>query len=84
MPYRKIDISAAQEAYKSGTAAKAKKWMDNFLATTGIADAAKSDEAQRRWVAKITDAGIQRKRQKKLSGLSDEDFKAPDRPQATP
>lgn len=77
MPYTNISLTEATDAYRSGTSAKARKWMDKFLATSGIADAAKSDSAQRDYEAQMTNASVLKKRQRKLAALSDEDFKAP-------
>jgi len=66
-----------EKEYREGASRKAGKWQANFLATTGISDAAKSDVAQAQYVAKMTNPEVLRTRQAKLRGLTDEDFKKP-------
>ena len=71
-----IDVSKAADAFESGATAAATKWKDAFLATTGMAEAAKSDAAQAAYEAKMTDPEVLGLRQKRLQVLNDEDFKA--------
>jgi len=66
-----------EAAYKEGASRKAQKWQTKFLATTGIADAAKSDAAQSSYVGKMTNPAVLATRQAKLRALTDEDFKKP-------
>jgi len=77
LPRRKLDPALWERKYREGTARAAREWFDAFLATTGIAEAAKSDKAQQRFEAKMSDPAILKKRQKRLAELTDEDFKAP-------
>ena len=72
---KRIDVNEAKEAFEQGAAAAGEKWKKNFLATSGMADAAKSDDAQAAYVAKMQDAAILQKRQDRLAGLTDSDFK---------
>lgn len=76
MPKR-IDIGEWKVAYKKGAVGAGEKWKSNFLATSGVAAAASSEEAQNNYVEKMSDPGVLAKRQKRLQGLTDEDFKRP-------
>jgi len=66
-----------QRLYNEGASRNAGKWQANFLATTGIADAAKSDAAQTSYTAQMMNPAVLATRQAKLRALTDEDFKAP-------
>ncbi len=72
-----IDVSKLADAYKKGVGAKGDKWRDNFLATSGIAEAGKSDAAETRYAEKVTEAVTNRTRQKGMAGVTDETIKAP-------
>lgn len=74
---KRIDINEWKESYKKGAVASGEKWKKEFLATSGIAAAASSEEAQNNYVAMMSDPGVLAKRQARLQGLSDEDFKRP-------
>lgn len=76
MPKR-IDIGEWKASYKKGAVAAGEKWKSKFLGTSGIAAAASSPEAQSNYVEKMSDPGILAKRQNRLQGLTDEDFKRP-------
>ena len=76
---KKIDMSKWETKYKKNAGASGDEWLAEFLATTGIAAAASSAEAQKLYADKMADASIIAKRQRKLAKLSDEDFKAPAR-----
>jgi hypothetical protein len=71
-----IDVNASADAFETGASGAAGKWANKYLATTGMAAAAKSQEAQAAYVAKMSDPEILAKRQKRLQNLTDEDFKA--------
>lgn len=71
-----INLQQAADNFEAGATAAAPRWKENFLATTGMAEAAKSDEAQQAYEAKMNDPEILKLRQKRLQGLNDEDFKA--------
>ncbi len=72
-----IDASKLAENYKRGIGAKGDKWRDNLLAATGIAEAGKSDAAEARYAAKVTEAVSKKLRQKGLKDVTDETIKAP-------
>ena len=71
-----IKISELQDNYKAGVGAKAQKWVNHFLATSGIADAARSEPAEARYAAKMGQVIANKQRQKGLAGVTDEDIKA--------
>jgi hypothetical protein len=64
-------------AYEDGATRKGEKWFNKFTTTTGIAAAASSDDAQKRFTEKMSKPEILALRQKKLRALTDEDFHAP-------
>jgi hypothetical protein len=72
---RQIRIEELTEAYKTGVGAKASKWFSHFQAATGIADAAKSDAAEGRYNAAMTQVLGSKLRQKGLAGITDADIK---------
>ncbi len=74
---KQINVNELQDLYKSGVAAKAQKWQNHFLATTGIADAAKSDAAETHYGEKMNQVIANKQRQKGLASITDEDIKAP-------
>lgn len=76
MPKR-IDMTKWQAKYLKNAKAAGKEWHDNFLATTGIAAAAASDEAQDLYETMMRDDDVLARRQRELAKLSDEDFKRP-------
>lgn len=71
-----IDVQKAADAFEAGATAAATKWKDAFLATTGMAEAAKSEAAQQAYEEKMQDPEVLKLRQKRLAVLNDEDFKA--------
>jgi len=74
---RVIDASKLADSYKKGVGSKGDKWRDNFLATTGIAEAGKSDAAETQYAVKVTEAVSKKLRQKGLKDVTDETIKAP-------
>ncbi len=76
---KKIDMAKWEAKYKKNAGAAGDEWLAALTATTGIAAAAASPEAQKLYADKMSDASIIAKRQKRLAKLTDEDFKAPAR-----
>lgn len=72
-----ISISEWEDEYKKGVGNKADKWRRRFLATTGIAEKAKSDAAESAYATGVQNAVTNKLRQKKLAGISDADIKGP-------
>ncbi len=72
-----ISITEWEDEYKKGVANKADKWRRRFLATSGIAEKAKSDAAESAYATGVQNAVANKLRQKKLAGISDADIKGP-------
>ena len=72
---KRIDMAKWEKKYKVNAMAAGKEWEEGFLAATGIAAAASSDEAQRLYEEKMNDPDVLSRRQRELAKLSDEDFK---------
>ena len=72
---KRIDVQKSSNNFEKGAQAAGSKWLEGFLATTGMADAAKSEKAQQAYVAKMSSPDTLAKRQRRLSNLGDEDFK---------
>ncbi len=72
---KQIKIEELADSYKTGVGAKAGKWFSHFQAATGIADAAKSDVAEGRYNAAMTQVLGAKLRQKGLANITDADIK---------
>lgn len=72
-----INIQEWQDEYQKGVANKAEKWRRRFLATSGIAEKAKSDAAETAYAAGVQSAVSNKTRQKKLANVTDADIKGP-------
>ena len=71
----RINVNESKDKWERRAGQAGTEWRDKFLATSGIADAAKSDEAQALYVQKMQDPDTLQKRQNRLANLTDEDFK---------
>src|SRR5712692_1656335 len=72
-----IDLNEWLTEYKSGVANKAEKWKRRFLAAQGIAEKAKSDQAETAYAAGVQAAVANKTRQNKLRNITDADIKGP-------
>ncbi len=73
---KQVRVEELANAYRTGVSAKAQKWYDHFQATTGIADAARSETAESNYNAKMQVVLSNKLRQKGLAGVTDQDIKA--------
>jgi len=69
-----IDLTAAKEDWQSGSKAKTDKMIRKYKAKTGKIAAATSDDAQKAYVAGVTDPVSQKLRLARLKELSDADL----------
>jgi len=69
-----IDLTQAGSDWVSGSKAKTDKMIRNYKAKTGKIAAATSDEAQKNYVAGVTDPTSQKLRVTRLKELSDADL----------
>ncbi len=72
-----INLAEWQDEYQKGVQAKGEKWRRRFLATSGIAEKAKSDAAESAYATGVQNAVANKLRQKKLAGITDADIKGP-------
>ncbi len=71
-----IDRNKAKERYVSGASANAEKLVENYIAQPGKLDAAKSDNAEKNYATKVSEAVAKKTRQKALGRLSEQDLNA--------
>ena len=69
-----IDTTRAKEDWQSGAKAKVEKLVRNYTAKSGKVAAATSDDAQKAYVAGVTDPVSQKLRLIRLKELSDADL----------
>ena len=69
-----IDTTRAKEDWQSGAKAKVEKLVRNYTAKAGKVAAATSDDAQKAYVAGVTDPVSQKLRLVRLKELSDADL----------
>jgi len=69
-----IDVTQAGSDWVSGSKAKTEKMIRNYKAKTGKIAAATSDDAQKAYVAGVTDPVSQKLRVTRLKELSDSDL----------
>jgi len=63
--------------YRQRVATSGSEWVEKTLAATGIAEAGKSNEAEEAYSAKMAVVIAEKRRQKGLSNVTDEDIKRP-------
>ena len=71
-----IDTEAAKTDWQSGSKAKTRKMIDKYKAKTGKVAAATSADAQKNYIAGVTDPVSQKLRLVRLKELSDADLNA--------
>ena len=69
-----IDTEEAKKDWQSGSKAKTRKMIDKYKAKTGKVAAATSDDAQKNYIAGVTDPVSQKLRLVRLKELSDADL----------
>lgn len=71
-----IDRTKFKERYVSGASANADKLVENYVATPGKLDAAKSEQAEKNYAVKVAEAVANKSRQKALGKVSESEMNA--------